>query len=108
MTKYISFIILIFFIFTNNKSYSLNIFEITAIALGTVSAYNLYFDNSLPYGQSHWYPASDKNTYQKKMNLMKNKKNSFKIENPKISSRSDMIRYLYKLESLHRKKYIFK
>lgn len=104
MAKYVSFIILIFFLFSNNKSYSLNIFEITAIALGTASAYNLYFDNSLPYGQSHWYPKSEKNTYQKKMNLMKSEKKSFKRENIKITSRSDMIRYLYKIESLHRKK----
>ena len=77
MTKYVSFIILIFFLFSYNKSYSLNIFEITAIALGTASAYNLYFDNSLPYGQSHWYPKSEKNTYQKKNEFNEEREKEF-------------------------------
>tara|TARA_E500000178_G_scaffold139746_1_gene139375 strand:+ start:58 stop:384 length:327 start_codon:yes stop_codon:yes gene_type:complete len=108
MLKLLYSSIFILCLFVNNKSHSLNIFELTGIAFGTTFAYGLYFDNSLPYGQTHWFPYSERNIFQKKGDVLKMKRNSFKKENIQIYSRSDLIDYLYKAESLHLKKNILK
>ena len=104
MVKYVISVLFILLVFNNNKSYALNIFELTAIAFGTTFAYGLYFDNSLPYGQSHWFPYSEKNIYQKKLSVINKKKYSFQKEKLKIDSSADLIKYLRKTESLYLKK----
>lgn len=104
MSKYVISILFVLFIFNNNKSYALNIFELTAITLGTTFAYGLYFDNSLPYGQSRWFPYSEKNIYQKKLNVINNKEYNFQKEKLKIGSSADLVKYLRKTESLYLKK----
>ena len=103
MAKHVISVLFILFVFNNNKSHALNIFELTAIAFGTTFAYGLYFDNSLPYGQSHWFPYSEKNIYQKKLSVINKKKYSFQIEKLKIVSSADLVKYLRKTESLYLK-----
>jgi len=86
-------LILFSILFFNEKAYSLNIFELTAIGTAIPLLYDQYFDNSL----------KEENMYQKSNKII-NKHTPKKITpdlNPKIHSTSDLIYYLEMIEEIN-------
>tara|TARA_B100001027_G_scaffold19485_1_gene11643 strand:- start:247 stop:537 length:291 start_codon:yes stop_codon:yes gene_type:complete len=86
-------------LFFNEKAFSLNIYELTAIGMAIPLLYDQYFDDSL----------NEENIYQKS-NKVINKHNLKRMTsdlNPIINSNSDLIYYLEIIEEmdLYKKSY---
>ena len=86
-------------LFFNEKAFSLNIYELTAIGMAIPLLYDQYFDDSL----------NEENIYQKSNKLI-NKHNLRRMTsdlNPMINSNSDLIYYLEIIEEmdLYKKSY---
>ena len=92
-------LILCSILFFNEKAFSLNIYELTAIGTAIPLLYDQYFDDSL----------KEENIYQKS-NKVINKHNLKRMTsdlNPMINSNSDLIYYLEIIEEmdLYKKSY---
>ena len=85
-------LILFSILFFNEKAFSLNIYELTAIGTAIPLLYDQYFDDSL----------KEENIYQKS-NKVINKHNLKRMTsdlNPMINSNSDLIYYLEIIEEM--------
>tara|TARA_B100000989_G_C19362898_1_gene394059 strand:- start:252 stop:539 length:288 start_codon:yes stop_codon:yes gene_type:complete len=85
----------VFILFFYNKVNALNIFELTAISVGSIFVYDQYNDNSLSY----------ENVYEKKKEVF-NKHNRITKRRYYIdlNSRTKLINHLEIIESFHRRK----
>ena len=84
----------VFILFFNCKVNALNIFELSAISVGTIFAYDQYNDNSLSYENVY---EKKKKVFSKHNRLMK------RMRYIDLNSRTKLINHLEIIESFHRR-----